>query len=193
MPLAPGTALRIMTGAALPAGADSIVPLEAAVAVAADWVRLDRPVRPGAHVRGVGEDLAAGGLVVARGSLLRPAEIGALAAIGCVWVPVHPRPRVAVLTTGDELVAAGTRPGPGQIRDANLHALGAQVRAAGGVPLPRPRVPDRREALAQALASALAGAALVLCNGGVSVGDCDEVKGVLAELGAEPAYPTLTK
>jgi molybdopterin molybdotransferase len=95
---------------------------------------------------------------------------------------------VAVLTTGNELVDAGACPGPGQIRDANIHSLCAQIRAAGALAMPFPRVPDRREAVAGTLALALAGADVVLTNGGVSVGDFDYIKEVLAELGAEQVF-----
>ena len=131
-PLAPGTALRIMTGAPLPMGADTIVPMEHVTATQ-DWVEVGGPLRIGANIRLAGEDIPAGGRVVRAGATLRPAEIGVLAAIGCAEVRVHPRPRVAVLTTGNELVDASVRPGPGQIRDANIHSLCAQIRATGAV------------------------------------------------------------
>ena len=186
-PLGPGTACRIMTGAPLPEGADTVVPLEEARADAG-WVDVTGPVRLGAHIRLAGEDIQAGGVVVAKGTVLRPAEIGVLAAIGCARVPVYPRARVVVMTTGNELVDAGERPGPGQIRDANLHSLCAQVQAAGALPVPLPRVPDRPAAMAEALAAAVAGADVVLTNGGVSVGDFDCIKGVLEGLGAEQVF-----
>jgi molybdopterin molybdotransferase len=139
-------------------------------------------------VRLAGEDIPAGGLVVPRGRILRPAEIGVLASIGCARVPAHPRARVAVITTGNELVDAGEHPGPGQIRDANIHSLAAQVRAAGALPVCFPRVPDRREAVTAALEQALDGADVVLTNGGISVGDFDYIKQVLEELGAEQVF-----
>jgi molybdopterin molybdotransferase len=185
--LAPGTAFRIMTGAGLPAGADAIVPIEEAAA-GDGWVTITRPPRPGAHIRLAGEDIPAGGEVVEKGAVLRPAEVGVLAAIGCASVPVHPMVRVAVITTGDELVEAGVRPGPGQIRDANIHSLCAQVRAAGGLPVPFARVPDRTGAVAGAIREALEAADVVLTNGGISVGDFDHIKGVLDELGAETVF-----
>jgi len=185
--LRPGEAWRIMTGAAMPEGADAVVPVEEAAA-GDGWVEFRRPPRPGAHVRLAGEDIQAGGLVVPRGQVLRPAELGVLAAIGRAEVPVHPRPRVAVITTGNELVDAGERPGPGQIRDANIHSLAAQVRAAGGLPVPFARVPDRREAVVAALTAALEGADVVLTNGGISVGDFDYIKDVLEGLGAEQVF-----
>jgi len=186
-PLPPGAAYRIMTGAALPEGADTIVPVEEARA-ADGWVAIAAPPRQGAHIRLAGEDIPAGGEVVPRGRVLRPAEIGVLAAIGCAQVPVHPQVAVAVLTTGNELVDAGVRPGPGQIRDANIHSLCAQVRAAGARALPFPRVADRPEAVAEAIGRALEGADVVLTNGGISVGDFDYIKGVLEGLGAEQVF-----
>ena len=185
--LVPGAAYRIMTGAVLPEGADTVVPLEE-VRAAADWVELSGPLRPGAHIRLAGEDIPAGGLVVAKGTVLRPAEIGVLAAIGRAEVPVHPQLAVAVLTTGDELVDAGEVPGPGQIRDANIHSLCAQILAAGASPVPYPRVPDQPEALAGALLEALTRADVVLTNGGISVGDFDCIKRVLDGLGAEQVF-----
>ena len=111
--VAPGTALRIMTGAPLPAGADAVVPVEDTGA-AGEQVEIRRPVRAGANVRLAGEDLAAGARVVARGDVLRPADIGLLAVAGCATVPVFPRPRLAIITTGDELVdvAEIARAGP---------------------------------------------------------------------------------
>lgn len=186
-PLLPGTAARIMTGAVLPEGADAVVPVEEAQA-GPGWVALAAPPRAGAHIRLAGEDIPGGGVVVPAGTVLRPAELGVLAAVGAARVPVHPRPRVAVLTTGDELVEAGAEPGPGQIRDANIHSLGAQVRAAGGTVLAYPRVPDRPEAVAAALEEALAQADVVLTNGGISVGDFDYIKDILARLGAEEVF-----
>jgi len=185
--LEPGAAFRIMTGAAMPEGADSIVPVEEAVATPG-WIALSAPVRRGAHVRLAGEDIPAAGLVLPKGRTLRPAELGVLASIGRAELAVHPRPRVAVITTGNELVDAAQVPGPGQIRDANIHSLAAQVRAAGGIPVCFPRVPDRREAVLAALGEALAGADVVLTNGGISVGDFDYIKEVLEALGAEQVF-----
>ena len=185
--LAPGTAIRIMTGAPVPPGADVILPIEH-VQVEGGWIVLGKAPRRGANIRLAGEDIPAGGLVVPAGCELRPAEVGVLAAIGCPRVRVRPRPRVAVLTTGNELVDAGQRPGPGQIRDANLHSLCAQAQAAGAVPVPWPRVEDRREIVAETLAKALAGADVVLTNGGISVGDYDFIKAVLEDQGAQRVF-----
>jgi molybdopterin molybdotransferase len=186
-PLRSGTALRIMTGAPLPPGADTVVPLEQ-VRVEGDWVILERPIRMGANVRRAGEDIPEGGRVLEVGTALGPSEIAVLAATGFDRVPAFSRPRVAVLTTGDELVPCGERPGPGQIRDANLPALSAQLAAFGALPVPFPRVPDGPEALRAVLERALEDCDVVLTTGGVSVGDCDFVKPVLEALGARNLF-----
>lgn len=186
-PVEAGQALRIMTGAPLPEGADTVVPLEL-TRVSGEWIELLKPVRPGANVRLAGEDISRGGLVVAAGTTLRPGEIGVLASVGLAQVPVFPRARVAVITTGDELVDCAQVPGPGQIRDANLPALCAQIEAFGAEARPFARVPDRPEAMEAALREALESADVILTTGGVSVGDCDFVKPVLEALGAEPVF-----
>jgi len=185
--VAPGTALRIMTGAPLPGGADAVVPVEWATA-AAERVAVRRPVRPGANVRPAGEDVPAGERVVERGAVLRPGDIGVLAEVGCAEIAVVPQARLAVITTGDELVDAAARPGPGQIRDSNLHAVGAQAAAFGATALAWPRVPDRRADLERALREAAAAADAIVTTGGISMGEFDCVKDVLAALGAERVF-----
>jgi molybdopterin molybdotransferase len=181
-----GTAWRIMTGAPLPEGADSVVPVEDTVR-GEGWVEVRKPLREGIHIRLAGEDIQAGLALVASGCALRPGDLGVLAAVGHPAVKVHPRPRVAVLTTGDELVDASERPGPGQIRDANIHAICAQVAACGAVPIPFARVPDDRATLMGVLREALQADA-ILTTGGISVGDYDFVKAILEELGAERVF-----
>ncbi|HWQ08822.1 MAG TPA: gephyrin-like molybdotransferase Glp, partial [Holophaga sp.] len=183
----PGTAVRIMTGAELPPGSEAVVPVEHTASTARE-VEILRPIASGENLRFAGEDVRAGTRVLARGTLLRSAEIGLLAAIGHMQVSVRPAPRVAVMTTGAELVEAGEHPGPGQIRDANLHALGAQVREAGCPASAFPRVPDRREAVASAVAQALERHDVLLTNGGVSAGDYDYLKEVLERLGAVQVF-----
>lgn len=182
-----GAAVRIMTGAGMPAGADAVVPVEH-TAGAGGVVRVLRPVRPGGNVRQAGEDVRAGETVLTRGTVLRAAELGLLAAVGRARVSVVRAPMVAVVTTGDELVEAGRTPGPGQIRDANIHSLCAQVWAAGATPVPFPRVHDTREAVQDALVQAWGAADVVVTNGGVSVGEWDHVKAVLEELGARQVF-----
>jgi len=186
-PVRPGTAIRIMTGAPLPGGADSVVPVEATVSEGSR-VRIAAPARKGANVRLAGEDLREGEELLPKGFALTPAALGILASVGLAEVRVHPRPRIAILTTGDELVDAGTKPGPGQIRDSNVQTMCGQAAAFGAVPVPIPRVPDTREAVTAALARARAQADVIVTNGGISVGDYDFIKAVLGELGASEVF-----
>src|SRR5512133_838289 len=184
--VAAGTAWRIMTGAPLPEGADSVVQVEDTVR-GEDWVEVRKPLREGIHIRLAGEDIQAGLALVEAGRGLRPGDLGVLAAVGHSAVTVHPRARVAVLTTGDELVDASERPGPGQIRDANIHAICAQLAACGAIPVPFARVRDDRAALAGVLREAMQADA-ILTTGGISVGDYDFVKAILEELGAQRVF-----
>ncbi len=180
-PVEPGTCVRIMTGAAVPPGADTVVPIEDAVAEGA-MVRFTAPSPPGRFVRPAGEDLACGEAILQRGRCLRPPDIGVLASIGCVEVPVSLRPRVAIVGTGDELVPIGRPLGPGQIHDSNAYTLAAAVEALGGVADRLGIVADDRESL-RAMLQEAARYDCVLSTGGVSVGDFDYVKEVMDELG----------
>jgi molybdenum cofactor synthesis domain-containing protein len=179
----PLTAVRIMTGAPLPAGADAVIPFESTLEEAG-VVRLLGTVAPGASVRPAGQDIAAGEVALAKGSELGAAEIGLLASLGHGRALVHPRPRVTIITTGDELVSIDAVPRPGQIRDANSPALVAAARAAGfeAAALPCP-VADDPAALEGALLDALAASDLVVTSGGVSMGTRDLIKPLLAKLG----------
>lgn len=182
-----GTAIRIMTGAPLPAGADSVVPVESTLSEG-NRVRITAPVKRGANVRLAGEDLREGEELLPAGFVLTPASLGILASVGIAEVAVRPRVRVAILTTGDELVDASAKPGPGQIRDSNVQTMCGQALAFGATPVPIPRVPDTREAVTAALARARAEADVIVTNGGISVGDYDFVKAVLAEAGAREVF-----
>lgn len=182
-----GTALRIMTGAPIPGGADAVVPVEL-TEVDGGTVRILKAVRPGGNLRRRGEDVRVGERVLERGTRLRPAELALLGAIGHPDVAVVPPPRVAILTTGDELVDVSEPLGPARIRDANIHALCAQVRACGAIPVPIPRVRDTAEALEAAIRQALSTADVICTNGGVSMGDHDHVRPVLERLGAEAKF-----
>lgn len=183
----PGTAIRIMTGAPLPPGADSVVPVEA-TSSEGRRVTIAAPVRMGANVRLAGEDLREGEELLPAGFALTPAALGVLASVGLAEVPVRPRVRVAILTTGDELVDASAKPGPGQIRDSNVQTMCGQAGAFGAVPVPIPRVPDTREAVTAALERARAEADVIVTNGGISVGDYDFIKAVLADSGAREVF-----
>ncbi len=181
-----GEAVRIMTGAPLPAGADTVVRFED-VRVMADGgeIEIVRIPRPGRNVRLAGEDVRAGQIVLQPGKLLRPQEIGMLAALGHTEVSVIGRPTVAVLATGDEIVPPMDEPGPGQIRDANSYTVAAQVQRCGGVPLLLGVARDEEELVRSGIRQALdRGADMIITSGGVSVGDFDLVKQVLAAEGA---------
>jgi molybdopterin molybdotransferase len=178
-----GTAVRIMTGAWLPDGADAVIPFEQTTETAG-CVRLLATVKPGANVRPVGQDIATGEMALIKGSLFGPAEVGLLATLGYSEVLVHPRPRVCIIATGDELVPVGVVPQPGQIRDSNTPALLAAARAAGmdAFSLPSP-VGDDPLKLEQALRDGLAASDMVITSGGVSMGTRDLIKPLLARLG----------
>jgi molybdopterin molybdotransferase len=179
-PLTPGTALRIMTGAPMPDGADTVVILEDAQ-VEGDRVRL--PAAPsGDHVRRAGEDVAVGERALQCGHRLDPGSLALLAALGQPTVDVSWAPRVAIIATGDELVDVADALGAGQIVDSSAHALVAAVRAAGGEPNYLGIVRDERAAVATALGDALDHDA-VITTGGVSAGAHDHVKGALEDAG----------
>jgi molybdopterin molybdotransferase len=179
--IGPHEALRIMTGAPMPRGADTVVPKELSES-SGGWVEL-ATVERGANVRARGEDVRIGAVVLTAGSVLRPQDLGLLASLGFAEIGVHRRPRVALLSTGDEVVEPGRPRRPGQIYDANRFSLGGMVEEAGADPLDLGIVPDARELLRERLLQAAGAADVVLTSGGVSVGDYDLVKSVLGEIG----------
>ncbi|MGQ9554569.1 MAG: molybdopterin molybdotransferase MoeA [Anaerolineae bacterium] len=178
----PGTAARIMTGAPLPDGADAVIPVERTTE-SGGIVQLHVSVAPGDYVRPIGQDLAAGDVVLEKGSTLGPAEIGLLAAIGHTQVLVYPKVRVAVMATGDELVPPESTPGPGQIRDSNSSAILAAVESVRAIPMHRGLIPDDKETLRTTILDGVARADMLITCGGVSMGAHDYVKPLLAELG----------
>jgi molybdopterin molybdotransferase len=188
----PGQAAKIMTGAPLPAGSDTVVPVELtepasrAVTVGGSVI-IGGPVTPGANVRRHGEDLSSGATLLAPGRVLGPADLGLLAAVGLAAVRVSRRPHVAILATGSELVAVGEPLGPGQIRDANSITACGQVLRAGGQPRLLGIARDDREDTCRLLAQALE-ADVVISSGGVSVGEFDLVKEMLEELGVDRRF-----
>jgi molybdopterin molybdotransferase len=184
--LAPGEAFRISTGAPIPAGADAVVPIEATLA-ADGRVRVGAAVEPGTFIRRAGGDIAAGATVLGPGAHLGPAELGVLASIGQVAPRCHRRPRVAVLTSGDELLAPGAPARPGGVRDSNGHSVPALARAAGAELTSVETVADEAAATRAAIEPMLEADVAVIC-GGVSVGEHDHVKGALAELGVEQVF-----
>jgi molybdopterin molybdotransferase len=184
--LAPGTAVKILTGAPLPAGADSIVPVEQAEE--RDGAVLVRdPVRAGAHVRRTGEDIRAGETVLAAGTMIGPAEVSALASFCKLSVPVIRKARVAILSTGDELVEPGQPLTPGKIYDSNRFALAAAVKQAGGEPVLLGIARDDRASLEAQLGEGLQADVLVT-SAGVSMGDRDLVRNVLQALSVRQVF-----
>jgi molybdopterin molybdotransferase len=181
--LRPGTCLQIFTGAPLPAGADA-VEMQEQVEVRDGQARFARAAQAGRFVRAAGSDLRRGAVALPAGTRLDPGAIGLAAALGLRQVPVRRRPVVAILSTGDEVVPLGRRPGPGQIVESNAQALAAAVREAGGRPRLLGIARDHPSALRRAIARART-ADVLLTIGGVSVGERDLVRGALVGAGAE--------
>ncbi len=180
--LNPGECVRIMTGAVVPDGADTVV-MQEEVAHADGVVEVNAGLRCGEHVRAAGEDIRAGMQVLAAGRRLRPADLGLLASVGVGEVAVTRRVRVAYLSTGDELRPVGTTLETGQIYDSNRYTLHGMLAEAGVEALDLGVIPDEPDALRQALGKAAGMADVVLTSGGVSVGEADYVTDVLEELG----------
>jgi molybdopterin molybdotransferase len=181
--LGPGETMRIFTGAPLPEGADAVVPQED-VEVVGERIRVGQRVERGAYVRPRGEDVRPGEVLLEPGTTLRAAEVGLLATLGYTQVSVVRRPRVAVISTGNELADLGTEPGPGQIPNTNTYSLLAQAVEAGAQPINLGVAPDRLEAIEERIRSA-GRADVLVSSAGVSVGELDLVKEALTRLGAE--------
>jgi molybdopterin molybdotransferase len=201
----PGGCVAVPTGAVLPPGADAVVMVEYTAETMPGTIEVTRPVAAGAGVVRADEDVAAGAPLVPGGRPLRPAELGLLAAAGVGAVTVHKRPRVAIVSTGDEVVPPDTATlEPGQVRDATASALAGLVADAGGIPVPAGIVPDEPGALKDVLGGVLAGehggpVDLVVVSAGSSVGVRDETTAAVAALGEvwcpglaiKPGKPTL--
>jgi molybdopterin molybdotransferase len=173
--IAPGVAVAIATGAAMPIGADAVVPVEMAE-FDGDMVAIHRAVEPGRHVRAAGEDLLAGTLVLPAGTILGPGQLAAAAAMGRTQLIVHPRPIVSVVPTGDEVRPSGAALGPGQVHDAVSAPLSALLAEVGAIADVRPVTPDDQAAIAEAVHAAAGTADLILTIGGISVGERDLVR-----------------
>jgi molybdopterin molybdotransferase len=183
VPVGPGEAVRIMTGAPVPEGADAVVMVEkTAEESGGDVGVIFAPIGEGQNIRRKGEDVRKGETVLHQGEIVGPATIGILASVGCPTPLVYRRPRVAIVSTGDELVGIDEYPGPGKIRNSNSHTLAALVLEAGGEPhileIARDTVESTRAILSRASEFDL-----MISTGGVSMGDYDVVKAVLEELG----------
>jgi len=185
-PVQPGTAVRIMTGAPIPPGADAVVPFEE-TSEEGDQVTIRGAVKVGDHIRFKGEDISEGENILTAGSLLRPAEIGLLATFNKVVVPVYRRPRVAILATGDELVEPGTPPSSHQIVNCNSFAVAAALKEIGAEPVLLGIARDNRESHLQKIKEGLKADALIT-SAGVSAGDRDLVRDILEELGVKSVF-----
>jgi molybdopterin molybdotransferase len=181
--MSPGTAVKIMTGAPVPTGADAVVPYEWTDRGVAQ-VRIDRAPTQGQHIRRTGEDVTEGEVLIEHGTVLGPRHLGLLAAVGRATVRSRPRPRVVVISTGSELRDPGQPLGHDSIYDGNSYLLAASARAAGAIAYRVGIVPDDPHTFTDALSDQLVRADLVVTSGGVSEGDFDVVKEALSELGS---------
>lgn len=181
----PGQAARIFTGALMPTGADTVVMQEETRWEGDRVFILTPPTQPQAFVRSKGAFYQAGRPLLAPGTVLHGPEIALLAAAQCTQVPVYRRLRIAILSTGDELVSPDQPLKPGQLVDSNQYALAALVAQLGAEPICLGIIPDRKEALSHAIAQAVATADVVLSTGGVSVGEYDYVEEILTSLGGD--------
>src|SRR5439155_1406150 len=182
-----GTAVKLFTGSVVPEGADTVVRREDTEERDGEVVVQVAPAR-GANIRGTGEDIRSGQVVVAAGSVLGPADLGVLASVGRATIAVHQRPRVVILATGSELVEVDESPGAGQVVNSNAYTLAAAVREAGGEPIVLPIVRDQPHVIREALAAALrADGLLTSADGPVATALPSQSSGVLTSLGGGAA------
>ncbi|HEX3833508.1 MAG TPA: gephyrin-like molybdotransferase Glp [Solirubrobacteraceae bacterium] len=186
-PVDEGQAIRVSTGAAIPAGATAVIPQEE-VDRAGDEVETRVASAPGQHIRGAGEDMRAGSLQLTAGSRLTAVELGAAVGAGMGRLSVSRRPRVTIVCTGDELRAPGEPLGPGEIHNSNAPMLVGLATGAGALAGPARRLPDDRGATERGIEEALQSSDVVIITGGVSVGPHDHVKPALAELGVDEVF-----
>ncbi len=180
--LAPGECVRIMTGAPIPDGCDSVV-MQEHVEAEGDRIKLTRELRSGQNIRRTGEDIGQGSAVVRRGQLVGPAEMGLLASLGLDEIPVYRRLRVALFSTGDELQQPGQPLQAGQIYDSNRYSLLGLLQNLGAEIQDRGSIADDPTSLKASLQDAAAHADVIITSGGVSVGEADHIKQLLAEIG----------
>ncbi len=185
-PLEAGRAMRIYTGAVIPPGGDAIVPFERCQQPDRSTVVIEYHVTDGAHIRRCGEDVAAGESVLDRGTRLTPAAIGLLASVGAQDVPVFRRPRVAIHSSGNELVPIESTLQPGQIRNSNQYSLAARIARWGAIPILRPVLRDDREQIREGLQDTLdLKPDAIVTTGGISAGDLDHIRDIAREMGDE--------
>jgi molybdopterin molybdotransferase len=181
--LAKGEAMKIATGGALPAGADAVVMFEHTQAVDAATMEVMKPAGPGENVIQAGDDIKKDEVILSRGHRIRPQDMAALAGVGITRVRVFEKPRVAIISTGNEIVPADSIPGPGRIRDSNSYNLEGLIIQNNGIPVRKGIIPDDYNRLRETLAGALAESRLVLMTGGSSVGIADLTARVINDAG----------
>jgi molybdopterin molybdotransferase len=184
--LEPGCAIKIMTGAPIPSGCDAVVPVEE-TEESGDQVRIRGEVTARQHIRFRGEDVKSGETIISSGTIIRPPEISMLASFGKALVPIHCRPRVAILSTGDELVELGAPPDIGKIINSNALSLAAAVMEVGAIPVILGIAMDNPESHREKMAEGLKADALIT-SAGVSAGDRDLVRDILKEMGVEQVF-----
>ncbi len=191
----PGEAARISTGALIPEGADAVVAQEDVPSVGEETIVVDceraGPVAPGHFTRAAGSEVAKGELLVDAGVQLRPPDLALLAGTGHPTVPVHRRPKVALVCTGDELLPIGSTPRPGQVISTNGMMLSGMLSELGACPSPPLSLGDDRQGTIDGIAKALQGADVLITSGGISVGDHDHVGAALGHLGLRPEFRRL--
>jgi molybdopterin molybdotransferase len=181
--IARGEAMKIATGGALPQGADAVVMFEHTQPVDTESIEVVKAVAPQENVTLAGEDITKGERVLAKGHLIRPQDMAALASMGITCIHVFGKPRVAIISTGNEIVPADAIPGPGQIRDSNSYSLEGLITQAGGMPVKMGIIPDDYSLLQRALEDSMQDCNLVLFTGGSSVGTADFTAKVINDLG----------
>jgi molybdopterin molybdotransferase len=188
MPLAPGSCARIMTGAPVPEGADTVVPFEETSGFGSETVEFYKAPKKGANIRHAGEEIQPGALLAAAGTRITPAEIGLFATFGIASALVRRQPRVSIITVGDELRMPGEKIEPLAIYNSNLPLLKACVEAAGAQVTQTRQLPDDRQAIREALASAIEESEMILTAGGISTGEFDYMYEALEALGVEQKF-----
>lgn len=181
--IAKGEAMKIATGGALPSGADAVVMFEQTQPVDTVTIEVVKPVAPLENVVQAGDDIKKGEVILARGHRVRPQDMAALAGVGITGIEVFERPKVAVISTGNEIVPADSVPAPGRIRDSNSYNLEGLISQSGGVPVKMGIIPDEYGRLRETFATAIKDSALVLMTGGSSVGTADLTAKVINDTG----------
>jgi len=181
--LAKGEAMKIATGGALPSQADAVVMFEQIQPVDSGSIEVVRPVAPLENIIQTGDDIKKNEVILRRGHRMRPQDMGALAGVGITHIRVYEKPKVAIINTGNEVVPADTRPGPGQVRDINSYNLEGLISQTGGIPVKKGIIPDEYARLRETLEAAINECALILMTGGSSVGAADLTAKALNDAG----------